>query len=45
MVDFINKLIKFPKINLIIRPTLYLYKADNSQIILSEDINNSNNKY
>jgi serine/threonine protein kinase len=45
MVDFINKLIKFPKINLIIRPTLYLYKADNSQILLSEDIKNNNNKY
>ena len=42
MVDFINKLIKFPKINLIVRPTLCLYKTENSQILLCEDIKNKN---
>ena len=42
MVDFINKLIKFPKINLVVRPTLCLYKTENSQILLCEDIKNKN---
>ena len=45
MVDFINKLIKFPKANIIVKPTLSLYKTENSQILLSEDIKNQNNKY
>jgi len=40
MVDFINKLIKFPKINLVVRPTLCLYKTENSQILLCEEIKN-----
>ena len=40
MVDFINKLIKFPKVNIIVKPTLSLYKTENSQILLSEDIKN-----
>ena len=42
MVDFINKLIKFPKINLVVRPTLCLYKTENSQILLCEDTKNKN---
>ena len=45
MVDFINKIIIFPKTNITVRPTLSLYKTENSQILLSEDIKNQNNKY
>ena len=40
MVDFINKLIKFTKTNIIARPFLYLYKSENTQVLLSEDIKN-----
>ena len=42
MVDFINKLIKFQKINIIVKPTLCLYKTENSQILICEDIKNKN---
>lgn len=42
MVDFINKLIQFPNVNIIVKATQCLYKTENSQILLSEDIKNKN---
>ena len=43
MADFINKIIKFPKTNIIVKPNLSLYKTENSQILLCQDIKNKNN--
>ena len=37
MVDFINKLIKFPKVNIEVRPIQLLYKTELSQILLCEE--------
>ena len=42
MIDFINKLIKFPKVNIIVKPTLCLYKTENSQILLCEETKSKN---
>ena len=40
MVDFINKLIKFPKTNIIARTIQYIYKSETTQVLLCEDIKN-----
>ena len=43
MADFLNKLIKFPKTNIIIKTNLCLYKTENSQILLCQDLKNKTN--
>ena len=34
LVDFINRLIKFPKVNIEVKPIYILYKTELSQILL-----------
>ena len=45
MADFSNKLLKFQNVNLIVKTKLCLYKTENSQIFLSEDISNPSKKF